>query len=128
MPPEQEQLRCLLRARLYQLLAEVPAATLPRCRRVRVLTGPRAAVLLIGPAAEVLAAQAADAARVGQWFSPLESGIVMACTAAPLQGKEIAAAIGRTLDAPLWAILKNLVDRGVLEKVSGEGYQVVRPA
>jgi hypothetical protein len=127
MPPEQQKLRYLLRSRLYAILAELPP-DMAHARRVKISGPALSATLVVGPTAEVAAACAADAARVGQWFSPLECAIVMACTAAPLQGKEIAAAIGRTLDAPLWAILRNLVDRGVLEKVSGEGYQVVRPA
>lgn len=120
------RLRCLLRSHLYAVLAELDEADFQRVRHLRVKEGGLAAEIAVGPVGEVMST-AAGTGHVGNWFSPIEAAIVMACTPAPLQGKEIAQKVGRALDTPLWTILKNLVERGVLEKVAGEGYQVAQP-
>lgn len=123
MPPEQERLRCVLRSHLYRLLADVRPEVLPRCRRLRVRSGALAAVLVIGPAADVERAQATEAAQVGQWLSPMESCILLAIGNDTLQGKQVAAKTGQEYNSTLKVILRNLVDRGILRPVKGEGYQ-----
>ena len=78
--------------------------------------------LHLGPAGEVLREAAVGAGQVGQWFSPLESAILLAIGSDALGGKEVAAKTGQPYDPRLKTLLRNLVDRGVLLHTS-EGYR-----
>ncbi len=124
--PSRDRLRVFLKARGLAILAELLAGTdLPTsvCT-ARGRSRSLGVVVTVGPLDE-LRTPTAPTGQVGQWLSPLEAAIWHCLGSETLQGKQIASRISQSYTASLRTILHNLVDRGVLAHVSGEGYQRV---
>jgi hypothetical protein len=104
-------LRHRLTALLHQVLADVeerPAEPIV----LRVEDELAQARLVLGPAGEGVTDQGK---YPGSHFSPTERLIWNALADGPRLGKQIAAAIGQEYDARLKVILRNLVERGVID-------------
>ena|SRR5579884_2158719 len=117
------RLRRRVRAYAARLLA-MPRYLLKGPVRVKMHDRWHRAELLLAP---LQPAHAGDvgAPQLGRFYSPVQERAVLAIAAkGPLQGKQIAAALGMPYGTEIKVELRNLVARGALVPIAGEGYSL----
>jgi hypothetical protein len=127
------RLRLFLRSKANELLWELPASTkLDRALAVYAEDGD----LAVNVSLNIVDRKSADGVSIsntgGIFFSPIEAAVINALLAARsvegsdrhLSGKQLASACGQQYKTQFKYIVKNLIDREVLQYTPAKGYQV----